>query len=84
MVRDFAVDFHRLEVDVSSLQQQVDFKLGAWLYACLPICLNPPVALMQVREGDLTIVMQDFEEGIRKPLSHVVDGSLLRTILIQV
>eukprot|EP00730_Choanoeca_flexa_P002509 TRINITY_DN11075_c0_g2_i1.p1 TRINITY_DN11075_c0_g2~~TRINITY_DN11075_c0_g2_i1.p1 ORF type:complete len:572 (+),score=154.31 TRINITY_DN11075_c0_g2_i1:140-1855(+) len=37
-----------------------------------------------VTQGDLTVVMRDFEAGLRKPVSGVVGGHLLRTVLIQV
>ena len=38
----------------------------------------------QIRVGDLTTVMQIYEDDIRSPLRSAVGGSLLRTLLVQV
>ena len=38
----------------------------------------------QIRVGDLTAVMQIYEDDIRSPLRSAVGGSLLRTLLVQV
>jgi len=38
----------------------------------------------QIRLGDLTPVLQLFEENIRRPLKSAVAGTLLRTAFIQV
>ncbi|KAI0345995.1 NCA2-domain-containing protein [Trametopsis cervina] len=38
----------------------------------------------QIRVGDLTAVMQIYEDDIRSPLKSAVAGSLLRTLLVQV
>ena len=38
----------------------------------------------QVRLGDLTPVMQIYEDDIRSPLKSAVGGTLLRTLLVQV
>lgn len=38
----------------------------------------------QLRLGDLTAVMQIYEDDIRSPLRSAVGGSLLRTLLVQV
>eukprot|EP00045_Choanoeca_perplexa_P015393 m.192997 g.192997 ORF g.192997 m.192997 type:complete len:568 (+) comp16971_c0_seq5:158-1861(+) len=35
-------------------------------------------------QGDLTVVMKDFEAGLRTPVKGVIAGRLLRTVLIQV
>ena len=37
-----------------------------------------------VAQGDLTVVMKDFEAGLRTPVKGVIAGRLLRTVLIQV
>lgn len=39
---------------------------------------------VQIRQGDLTPVMQIYEDDIRSPLKSVVGGTLLRTLLVQV
>lgn len=39
---------------------------------------------IQIRQGDLTPVMQIYEDDIRSPLKSVVGGTLLRTLLVQV
>lgn len=38
----------------------------------------------QIRSGDLTPVMQIYEDDIVRPLVSAVRGTLLRTLLIQV
>ena len=38
----------------------------------------------QIRHGDLTAVMQIYEDDIRSPLKSAVAGTLLRTLLVQV
>ena len=38
----------------------------------------------QLRTGDLTAVMQIYEDDIRNPLRSAVGGTLLRTLLVQV
>ena len=38
----------------------------------------------QVRQGDLTAVMQIYEDDIRSPLKSAIGGTLLRTLLVQV
>ena len=38
----------------------------------------------QVRQGDLTPVMQIYEDDIRSPLKSAIGGTLLRTLLVQV
>lgn len=38
----------------------------------------------QLRGGDLTTVMQIYEDDIRSPLRSAVGGTLLRTLLVQV
>lgn len=38
----------------------------------------------QIRLGDLTTVMQIYEDDIRNPLKSAVGGTLLRTLLVQV
>ncbi|GJE91742.1 NCA2 domain-containing protein [Phanerochaete sordida] len=38
----------------------------------------------QVRHGDLTAVMQIYEDDIRNPLKSAIGGTLLRTLLVQV
>ena len=38
----------------------------------------------QLRAGDLTPVMQIYEDDIKNPLRSAVGGSLLRTLFIQV
>ncbi|KAI0697885.1 NCA2-domain-containing protein [Cytidiella melzeri] len=38
----------------------------------------------QVRLGDLTPVMQIYEDDIRSPLKSAVSGTLLRTLLVQI
>jgi nuclear-control-of-ATPase protein 2 len=38
----------------------------------------------QVRQGDLTSVMQIYEDDIRSPLKSAIGGTLLRTLLVQV
>ena len=38
----------------------------------------------QIRVGDLTPVMQIYEDDIRSPLKSAVGGTLLRTLLVQV
>ena len=38
----------------------------------------------QLRAGDLTAVMQIYEDDIKSPLKSAIGGSLLRTLLVQV
>lgn len=38
----------------------------------------------QIRVGDLTPVMQIYEDDIRSPLKSAVGGTLVRTLLVQV
>ena len=38
----------------------------------------------QIRHGDLTPVMQIYEDDIRNPLKSAIGGTLLRTLLVQV
>jgi nuclear control of ATPase protein 2 len=38
----------------------------------------------QIRVGDLTPVMQIYEDDIRNPLKSAIGGTLLRTLLVQV
>ena len=38
----------------------------------------------QIRLGDLTPVMQLYEDDIKSPLRSAIGGSLLRTLFIQV
>jgi nuclear control of ATPase protein 2 len=38
----------------------------------------------QIRQGDLTPVMQIYEDDIRSPLKSAIGGTLLRTLLVQV
>lgn len=38
----------------------------------------------QLRTGDLTTVMQIYEDDIKSPLRSAVGGTLLRTLLVQV
>ena len=38
----------------------------------------------QIRVGDLTPVMQIYEDDIRSPLKSAVGGTLLRNLLVQV
>lgn len=38
----------------------------------------------QIRHGDLTAVMQIYEDDIRSPLKSAFGGTLLRTLLVQV
>lgn len=38
----------------------------------------------QVQMGDLTAVMQIYEEEIKSPLKSAIQGSLLRSLFIQV
>ena len=38
----------------------------------------------QIKRGDLTPVLQLYEEDIRKPLKSVITGTLLRSVFIQV
>ena len=38
----------------------------------------------RIRVGDLTAVMQIYEEDIKSPLKSAVGGTLLRTLFVQV
>lgn len=38
----------------------------------------------QIRLGDMTPIMQVYEEDIRKPLKSAIAGTLLRNVFIQV
>lgn len=38
----------------------------------------------QIRIGDLTPIMQLYEEDIKNPLKSAIAGSLIRTLFIQV
>ncbi|KNC53580.1 uncharacterized protein AMSG_01290 [Thecamonas trahens ATCC 50062] len=40
--------------------------------------------LAAAEAGDITVVMREYETGIRKPIAGLLFGSMLRTILIQV
>ncbi len=42
------------------------------------------VLARQVQMGDLTAVMQIYEEEIKSPLKSAIQGSLLRSLFIQV
>ena len=37
-----------------------------------------------VREGDMSVLLKEYEKEIKSPLKNVIVGDLLRTILIQV
>ncbi len=38
----------------------------------------------KIREGDLTPVLQVYEEDIKSPVRNAIMGSLIRTLLIQI
>lgn len=38
----------------------------------------------KIREGDLTPVLQVYEEDIKSPLKNMFAGSLVRSLLIQI
>jgi nuclear-control-of-ATPase protein 2 len=38
----------------------------------------------RIREGDLTAVMQVYENDIKSPLKSAISGTLVRTLLIQI
>jgi nuclear-control-of-ATPase protein 2 len=38
----------------------------------------------RVRQGDMTVVLKQYEENLRQPLKSVIVGDMVRVLLIQV
>lgn len=71
-----------LAADTESLKRMVEDFLAD--HGGVPASQDLSVVLTAVEAGDITVVMREYESGIRKPISGLLFGSVLRTILIQV
>ena len=78
MVVEYALDSRKPEAaNLSEIERLV----GWYSLSARKLTSGNP---FQVKEGDLTIIMKDFEQGLRSPMRNVLAGRLVRTILIQV
>ncbi|KAI3406156.2 NCA2 [Candida oxycetoniae] len=68
-----------LESDFDSLEKMI------WEFAQdNNIDTTPQRVASDVKNGDLRLIMSQYEQEIRKPIKYIISGSLLRLVLIQV
>ncbi|KAI5965255.1 NCA2 [Candida pseudojiufengensis] len=69
-----------LKSDINSLEKMIyEFTIDNNIKNVTPTEIN-----QDVKNGDLKIIMSRYENEIRKPIKYLINGSLLRLILIQV
>ncbi|KAM9908504.1 hypothetical protein OXX79_000352 [Metschnikowia pulcherrima] len=68
-----------LKSDLDSLERMVtDYLIDT------NVKINPAEISAAVKQGDLTMVMSQYEDELRTPYKSILTGSLIRSILIQV
>lgn len=74
-----------LTSDLDSLERMVlDYSMDKSLYQGQDADEMRQKLSRMVKEGDLTLVMKDYERDLKAPLKSLVKGDLIRNILIQI